>query len=371
LTLQQLGRATACVAPAAELRVRRLNNRTRQSQLRDGIPMLSTMARSVALLLVLAGALVVTGCKDRKPGDEAAISTKSAAVAPAAILVTDCGCEMDDQWALAHLLLSTELDLRAVITTHASSIRFSSATSAEKAAEVIQHVLPVRASSLPVVAGSPEPLQDAKVPRENAGVDLLLRVSRDFSESRRLTVFSIGASTDVASAILKDPSVSNRITVVAMGFIDWPSGGDFFNVKNDPLAWQVILNSDVPLVIGSGTTATRGLKLTRAEAAALMRSHGPTGEYLYSLFDDWLTREPKLVAQVVAPETWVLWDHIVVAYALGMARGREVPRPQLQPDLSFSHPETTKRITWLDEIDTERLWRDFTRKIDSRARNSP
>jgi hypothetical protein len=80
-----------------------------------------------------------------------------------------------------------------------------------------------------------------------------------------------------------------------------------------------------------------------------------------------------LVAQVVAPETWVIWDEIVVAYALGLARGHEVPRPQLQPDLSFSHPDTMKRITWLDEIDTEQLWRDFTRKIDSRAlsRNSP
>ena len=333
--------------------------------------MLSRIGHSVALLLTVAGMLVVTGCQVQKLGGEAAIKTRSTTAAPAAILITDCGAEMDDQWALAHLLLSTELDLRAVITTHASSIRLSSARSAEEAAKVIRHVLPERASSLPVVAGSPEPLQDAKTPRENAGVDLLLRLSGDFSKSRRLIVFAIGASTDVASAILKDPSIANRITVVAMGFIDWPNGGDFFNVKNDPLAWQVILNSDVPLVIGSGTAGKRGLKLTRAEAAALMRSHGPTGEYLYSLFDDWLTREPKLVAQVVAPEAWIIWDEVVVAYALGLARGREVPRPQLQPDLSFSHPDTTKRITWLDEVDTEKLWRDFTRKIDSRARTSP
>ena len=89
------------------------------------------------------------------------------------------------------------------------------------------------------------------------------------------------------------------------------------------------------------------------------------------------TLVPPLVAvtvpapQVVAPEAWVIWDEIVVAYALGLARGHEVPRPQLQPDLSFSHPDTTKRITWLDEVDTEKLWRDFTRKIDSRARTSP
>ena len=187
------------------------------------------MKTPIAVTLIIMGALLAMT-------PEAAISARSTTAAPAAILITDCGAEMDDQWALAHLLLSTELDLRAVITTHASSIRLSSARSAEEAAEVIRHVLPERASSLPVVAGSPEPLQDVKIPRENAGVDLLLRLSGDFSESRRLIVFAIGAGTDVASALFKDSSIANRITVVAMGFTDWPNGGDFFNVKNDPLA---------------------------------------------------------------------------------------------------------------------------------------
>ena len=34
------------------------------------------------------------------------------------ILTTDCGADMDDQWALAHLVLSPEFDVRAVVTTH-------------------------------------------------------------------------------------------------------------------------------------------------------------------------------------------------------------------------------------------------------------
>jgi len=289
----------------------------------------------------------------------------------AVVLTTDCGAEMDDQWVLAHILLSTELDLRAVITTHASSIRLSSATSAQHATEVIGRVVPAGASSWPpVVPGASTPLADVLTPRENAGVDILLRLSESFTESRRLIVFVIGAGTDVASAILKEPSITKRITVVAMGFDDWPKGGDFFNVKNDPLAWQVILQSDVPLIIGSGELTKRDLRLNRAEAAALMRSHGATGEYLLSLFDEWLNRQPKLVADVVAPETWVIWDEVAVAYALGLASGKSVPRPELMPDLSFAHPDTTRRIIWLTQIDTQQLWRDFTRKIDQREQES-
>ena len=132
-------------------------------------------------------------------------------------------------------------------------------------------------------------------------MDLLLRVSRDFSESRRLTVFALGAATDIASAILKDPSIASRVTIVAMGFNDWPKGGNVFNVKNDPAAWQVILNSSVPLVIGSTAVTNAGLKLTRDEAARLMRPNGKTGEYLYRLYEEWLSSRRELVAQVVAP----------------------------------------------------------------------
>src|SRR5262249_26124327 len=163
-------------------------------------------------------------------------------------------------------------------------------------------------------------------------------------------------ATDVASAILKDPTIAKRVAVVAMGFDAWPGGGDAFNVKNDPLAWQIILDSDVPVVVGSSAVTRRDLRLTRSAAAALMRSHGPVREYLYSLFDDWLKRMPAALLEQITGmrETWVVWDEVAVAYALGMARGNEVPRPQLQMDLSFSHPPTSRRITWLTDIDTQR-----------------
>ncbi len=303
------------------------------------------------------------GSRVREPGANPAESSPPRL---AGVLVTDCGVEVDDQWALTHLLLSPQIDLRAVITTHASSIGFSSASSAKEAADVIARVLPAGSPRPPVVQGSASPLESTTRPRESAGLEKLLQLSRGFSSSHRLVVFVTGAATDLASAILKDPSICDRVSVVAMGFDDWPGGRDGFNVKNDPLAWRILLGSEVPLVVGSGALTTRGLRLTRSQAGALMRAHGPVGQYLFSLLDAWLTKQAPLVAQLVAPETWVIWDEVVVAYALGMARGREVPRPALQADLSFSHPETSRRLTWLTEVDTDRFWRDLTQKIDAR-----
>lgn len=249
-----------------------------------------------AVLLTLAiGSPLLAGYQAREPRNNA--SSREPSSSPlAVVLTTDCGVEMDYQWALAHLLLSPEFALRAVITTYGSSIGFSSATSAKKATEVIARVLPAAGSPPPVVAGSGGSLRGLTTPRENPGVDMLLELSRSFSASRRLVILATGAGTDIAAAILKDPSIVSRVSVVAMGFDDWPGGRDGFNVKNDPLAWRIILDSDVPVVVGCVAVARRGLRLTRAEAGALMRSHGPVGEYLYSLYDDWLTTQATLVA---------------------------------------------------------------------------
>jgi purine nucleosidase len=320
----------------------------------------------VILILAIASPWLSTYCQAQKrPHDS--VSSRALARSPLpAVLSTDCGVEMDDQWALAHLLMSPEIDLRAVITSHASSIGFSSATSAKRAAEVISHVLPVGASSRPtLITGSDSPLKNSTRPQENAAVDFLLRLSQSFSASRPLILFITGAGTDVASAILKDPSITDRVSVVAMGFNDWPAGGDGFNIKNDPLSWQIILDSQVPVVVGSDALTRRGLRLTRTEAASLMKPHGPMGEYLYSILDDFMKKNPAIVAQFVAPDAWVVWDEVVVAYALGMAKGKKVARPKLQSDLSFSHPETKRQITWLTEIDTGRFWLDLTRKMDA------
>jgi purine nucleosidase len=321
-----------------------------------------------ALLLMLAiGSPLSTGNSQVKARpDDSANSKASVRPRLTAVLSTDCGVDMDDQWALAHMLLSPEIDLRGIITTHASSVGFSSAASAKKAAEVVQHIFPAETwSRPPVIPGSESPLKNSTTPQENAAVDFLLKLSRSFSASRPLILFVTGAGTDVASAILKDSSIAHRVSLVAMGFNDWPAGGDVFNVKNDPLAWQVILNSQVPVVVGSDAVTRRGLRLTRAEAAALIKPHGPVGEYLYSILDDFLKNNTAIVLQYVAPETWVVWDEVVVAYALGMTKGEEVPRPKLRSDLSFSHPGTNRRITWLTEINTGRFWRDFTRKMDA------
>ena len=92
------------------------------------------------------------------------------------LLTTDIGADMDDQWVLAHLVLSAEFDLRGVVTTDTGSYPALAAPAAESSArvanEVLDHLpLPKRPK---VIAGSSDPLRSKTEPPPGPGVDFIL-----------------------------------------------------------------------------------------------------------------------------------------------------------------------------------------------------
>src|SRR5437762_10933693 len=105
------------------------------------------MRLAPALAAFIAVSSLGHGCGAERAGRIAVIPRPATARPLAVVLSTDCGVEVDDQWALTHIALSPELQLRAVLTTHASSIHFSSATSAARAADVLTRVRAVQSAS--------------------------------------------------------------------------------------------------------------------------------------------------------------------------------------------------------------------------------
>lgn len=295
-----------------------------------------------------------------------AIAASCYAATPRSIvLITDCGAEIDDQWALAHLVLTPEFNVLAVITTHTGRNPVLAAPAAETSARIAREVLdhiPLRSRPV-VIAGSSVALT-SRTAIGNAGVERILAESRTFNRERRLTVLVIGAATDIASALLTDPSLASRIEIVAMGFNGWPKGGDHFNVANDPVAWRVILDSDVPVTIGDESVTKQDLSMTSERAHALFDGTGDPGHYLAGLLDEWIPKNRDLVVQVTGDEKlWAIWDEVTVAYLLGMTSTEQHVRPRLRADLSFDHSGKRGVITWITAIDGGRLWVDLAGQL--------
>lgn len=283
------------------------------------------------------------------------------------VLTTDIGTDMDDQWLLAHLVLAPEVDLRGVVTNHAPNLRAPAAeTALGHARTVLDTVsaLPHFVRRPPVRAGASAPLKSAAEPSPNAGVRFLLDASRAaFTPARRLAVLMAGPATDVASALLLDPTFADRIEIIAMGFERWPEGGDPWNVKNDPRAWQVVLASRAPITVGDAQVTGRRLSLSRAEARALLESLGAPGRYLADLHTAWVDKsDPNfLLGASGRRDAWPVWDEVIAAHLLGLTTSVVYPRPTLADDLRFvpaAAPAASSKTTirWITDINAERLW---------------
>lgn len=293
------------------------------------------------------------------------VRSPSALARTQVILSTDVGNEIDDQWVVAYLLVDSEdFDVLGIISAHAPSLPDPSAhytylilrDEVETRLGMLQHP--------PLLEGSSTPLKNVKTPELNPGVDFIVSSSKQFSSAHRLTVLTIGAATDVASAILEDPSTVERIRVIAMGFKNWPQGGDEFNVANDVHAWQVILNSEVPVVVGCADVCRANLSLTLVQAGKLISKHGPIGAWLWSEFESWYYRFVKPLRVDDFSRSWVIWDIITAAYANGWTSQSSYARPRLTDTMQFEHGSSGPRIVWITHVDTARLWADFVSKLD-------
>lgn len=281
------------------------------------------------------------------------------------LLSTDVGNEIDDQWAITYLLTDPDFDVQGITSAHAPSLPDPSAHATYQVlVDVVEHRLAMSVHP-PLLEGSSVPLKDNKTPQPSAAMDFMLQTSRRYSKDNRLTILNIGAATDLASAILEDPSIVDRIRVVAMGFTDLSrEGGKEYNVQNDPRAWQVILHSNVPVVIGAGNVCRANLSLSFQNAAALLSGHGPIGAWLWAEYEDWYFRHVKPLRVSDFSKPWVIWDIITLCYLEGMTEQKEVPRPILGDDLSFEPGKTGGQITWITKVDSGRLWKDFLDRID-------
>jgi len=299
------------------------------------------------MLTALMGTMAMAACAQEEPGARLPV-----------ILSTDCGTEIDDQWQVIYLAISPEIDALGFIGNHARN-----ALTGTKARDTILDALENRLSMAdhpPVLAGSDGPIAAPDKPNDNEGVRFLVEQSKRFSPTDRLNVLIIGSHTDVASAILTDPTIVQRIRVIMMGMVGWPKGDDEWNVKNDADAARVVLESGVPLAVGCSEVCIRDLSFTTEECQALVGGIGQCGAWLAQSFAEFGGRIDYEGCKV-----WPIWDCATGAYLLGFAHVSEHHRPKLGPDLLFDHTNPQGQLTWITRVDTQRFWADFTAKLRS------
>lgn len=277
------------------------------------------------------------------------------------VLDTDTYNEIDDQFAVAYALLSPErLKVEALYAAPFLNARSSSpGDGMEKSyAEILRLLdkLPL-ASPPPVFKGSPDYVQDYTTPqRSAAALDLIQRALA--ANDTPLYVAAIGAISNVASAILIEPQIIERIVVVWLGghALHWPHTKEF-NLQQDVRAARVILDSGVPLVHLPCKGVVSHLTTTVVEIERYVQGRGAIGDYLADIFKNYRSEQMA----------WskVLWDMATIAYLINdsWVPTQLVHSPIVTDQLTWSFDASRHFIRSATFVQRDPIFRDFFNKL--------
>lgn len=170
------------------------------------------------------------------------------------VIDSDTYNEVDDQFAVAYALLSPErLDVEAIYAAPFRNER--AADAAEGMRKSYDEILRLlghmgRESENFVFRGADSFLPDEDTPVDSEAVRDLIQRAMAADEADPLYVLALGAITNVASALLIEPAIREKIVVVWLGGQPLTRNtAREFNLAEDVPAARVIFNSGVPAVL--------------------------------------------------------------------------------------------------------------------------
>lgn len=290
------------------------------------------------------------------------------------ILDTDANNELDDQHAIAYLLMSGDRFAVDGITVNATRNGGDVAEHAAEAERIVQ--LCDRAPHIWVYQGANgnfEAIRDHVHEAEFDGAEAVNYIVAAAHEDRAepLVLLPVGKLTNIALALEKDPSIAAKVRIVWLGS-NYPEPGEY-NQVNDEAALQYLLEHDVPLEIAvvryGDSSGTDAVRVTLDDMAAHMPGAGPHsrepvvgrhggefttfGDYAMDLF-----RHAELYGD---PPSRALFDMAAVAIVKNPAWATrvEIPAPRLEDGEWHERPDNPRRIVIWEHFDREAILEDF------------
>lgn len=230
------------------------------------------------------------------------------------VIDSDTFCEIDDQFAIAYALRSKEkLDVKAIYAAPFSCINCDGPKDGmEKSYLEILKILKLAREEREVFKGAENFLIDEFTPAiSDASRDLVSR-SKNYSAEKPLYVIAIGAITNVASAILLDKDIVNRIAVVWLGGHAHHYHNTIeFNMHNDIAASRVVMSSGVPFAQLPCMGVVSAFTASALEIERFFVGKNPLSDHLGKYMIEEVNK-----ARGCTTWTKVIWDVTAVAFLL-------------------------------------------------------
>jgi inosine-uridine nucleoside N-ribohydrolase len=213
---------------------------------------------------------------------------------------------------------------------------------------------------------------DKYLPSESEYVDSdaarhLVSLAMNYTAENPLYVVAIGAITNVASALLINPEIADRIVLVWLGghSFEWPNTKEF-NMYQDVAAARVIFNSGAPVVQLPCMGVVSAFTISGDDMRARFYGKNELCTYL-------TTHSENEVASYVKPgNAWsrVIWDVTAVAWLTGakedgnaFLRYKIVPAPICEYDFTYSQDASRNPIVYVYHVNRDALLNDMITKL--------
>ena len=282
-----------------------------------------------------------------------------------AILDTDTFNEIDDQFALVQMLFSNKRIDTLSINAAPFSMN-SRSDNPQKGMELsydeifrLLEKINFKKNNF-VFKGSKKYVGFEKKPISSPAADNIIQNAINCSVEDPLYIIAIGAITNVASAILLDPEIINKIVVVWLGgnALYWPDNNEF-NLKQDIGGAQVLLDSGVSLVLIPCNGVTSHLFSTVPEIEKYIEPHGKIGKFLSMRFKEYNKNHKGWSKEI--------WDMAAISWVLNeeWAPTNIIPSPILSDDKTWVFNNNRHPIKIVYKIKRDLILRDFIEKLEN------
>ena len=254
------------------------------------------------------------------------------------IIDADTANEVDDLFAIVRAMKEPRFDLLGITSAQFHTSPLATDTTVLESQQINEEIARIMGfDDLPLPVGANLPIPAIDSPARSAASDFIIEKAHEYSETHKLEVVILGSCTNMASAILQDPSIIPKIRVSYIGFWHDVDKNTYdkkeFNSGNDTLAVEVLLNTEgLDFDVMTATTCQH-LVFDKTEVVAQLEDTGEIGEYLinrWNSYERWWTKED--------PEKnhWIMWDVAII---------EALAQPELATKRQFeTPPENTSRL---------------------------
>ncbi|MEN8229469.1 MAG: nucleoside hydrolase [Bacteroidota bacterium] len=290
------------------------------------------------------------------------------------IFDTDANNELDDQHAMAYLLLD-ESTFNVIGITVNKTWGGGEVEAHYKEAERVLNLCDLK-GKIPIFKGANggfTEIMDHTGEPDFDGSDAVNFIIEEARKRRSdpLVLLAVGKLTNVALALKKEPAIAKQIRVVWLGS-NYPEPGEY-NQDNDTASMNYVLKTSVPFEMATvryGTSSgTAEVKVSRREIYTRMPGLGPkvekpvTGRHgdSFTCFGDYSVNLFQHIEHLEDGCYRALFDMAAVAIVKdpSWAAAVEIPSPVLIHNAWVEQPDNKRKIIVWEDFHKEEILADF------------